>query len=274
MRILITGGNGFIGRYLKQHLSFQHDVIAPSSKELDLTHSSVVDGFFRTQKFDVVIHTAVKGRNNVTEKSSDVSNRIIAMFDNLAKHRNQYNKFIHFGSGAEFGLNQTIDNAYEDDIFKLYPQESYGLGKNVIARAIRIIPNFYNLRVFSCFDTSEDDTRFITKFKKTVDAKQIFEIDQDRYVDFISLQDIAIVVDAVLNNQLTDNDVNLVYQHKCLVSDILYKYCEINNIDTSYVNVTGTSNKNYTGNGDRLSKYNLKLEGMIPTLKRYNNGSI
>jgi hypothetical protein len=114
----------------------------------------------------------------------------------------------------------------------------------------------------------------ITKFKKTVEDNQIFEIDQDRYVDFVSLQDIAVVVDAVLNNQLIDNDVNIVYQNKCLVSDILKKYCEVNNINTNHINITGSINKNYTGNGDRLAKYNLNLEGMIPTLQRYKNDSI
>lgn len=274
MRILITGGNGFIGSYLKKHLSIQHEVIAPSSKELDLIDSVSVSNFFNNQKFDAVIHSAVRGRNSVTEKTSDVCSEIISMFENLVEHQHRYHTLIHFGSGAEFGLEQTVDTALEDDILKCYPQESYGLGKNIVARAIRVIPNFYNLRVFSCFDPSESDNRLIAKFKKLVDANQVFEIDQDRYVDFVSLHDIAVVVDAALNNQLADNDVNIVYQNKCLVSDILYKYCEVNNVDTKHIRITGTSNKNYTGNGDRLAKYNLKLEGMVPTLQRYKNGSI
>lgn len=274
MRILITGGNGFIGRYLKQHLSAQHDVTAPSSKELDLTDSNAVREFFKDQYFDAVIHSAVRGRNNVTEKSADVCSEIISMFENLFEHSQHYNKFIQFGSGAEFGLDSTIDNAHEDDILNCYPQESYGLGKNIIARAIRVIPNFFTLRLFSCFDPSETDNRLLAKFKKTVEAEQIFKIDQDRYVDFVSLRDIAIVVDAVLNNEITDNDINVVYQQKWLVSDILKKYCEVNGVNANQIVVTETNDKNYTGNGDRLAKYNLNLEGMVPTLQRYKNGSI
>jgi GDP-L-fucose synthase len=274
MRILITGSNGFIGRYLKQYLSVQHDIVAPSSKELDLTNEYAVSAFFKDCYFDTVIHAAVKGRNNVTDQSDNLCNEIVIMFENLFQHSKHYNQFIHFGSGAEFGLNQSIDNVHEDDVLKCFPKESYGLGKNIVARAIKVIPNFYNLRVFSCFDPSESESRLITKFKKTVEEEKVFEIDQDRYVDFVTLHDIAVVVDAVLNNQITDNDINIVYQQKMLVSDILYKYCKINNIDINRVIVTGHSNKNYTGNGDRLAKYNLNLEGMVPTLQRYKHGSI
>lgn len=274
MKILLTGGNGFIGSYLKKHLSVQHEVISPSSKELNLIDKNAVDSFFKDQYFDTVIHAAVRGRNSVTEQAVDLCSEIITMFENLFQHSDHYKQFIHFGSGAEFGLNRSIDNALEDDILNYFPEESYGLGKNFIARAIRCIPNFYNLRIFSCFDPSETKNRLVLKFKNTVESGNVFEIDQDRYVDFASLHDIAVVVDAVLNNQLTDNDVNIVYQNKMLVSDILYKYCEVNNIDKDQIIVTGTSNKNYTGNGDRLAKHNLNLEGIIPTLQRYKHGSI
>ena len=39
MKILITGGSGFIGRSLIKAFKEDYDVFAPSSKELDLTNS-------------------------------------------------------------------------------------------------------------------------------------------------------------------------------------------------------------------------------------------
>jgi nucleoside-diphosphate-sugar epimerase len=274
MKILVTGASGFIGKYLTTHLSNNHEVSSPSSRELDLTDTISVNEFFKDHQFDIVIHAAVRGRNNVQDFNSPVSNDIVNMFVNLVNNRSQYTTLINFGSGAEFGLDQNVYYCNEDDIVDIIPKESYGLGKNLIARTMRSMSNFYNLRIFSCFDPSEDGSRLITKFKQSIERGDIFELDQDRYVDFVSLQDIAVVVDAVLNNQLLYNDVNVVYQDKMLVSDILLAYCKIHGIDTSHLVITGTSNKHYTGNGDRLAKHNLKLQGIIPTLQRYKHGSI
>ncbi len=274
MRILITGASGFIGKYLKTYLSNNHEVLAPSSAELDLTNTCLVNKFFEHQQFDAVIHTAIRGRNNVQDVSSEIANDIVSMFVNLISNRQHYKTLINFGSGAEFGLDRSIDTSAEDDILTVIPIEGYGLGKNIVARTIQGIPNFYNLRVFSCFDPSEDANRLITKFKKICEQDGIFELAQNRYVDFVSLQDIATVVNAALNNQLAYTDINIVYQNKLLLSDLLSTYCQIHNIDTKHLVITGTSNKHYTGNGDRLASLNLNLEGIRPTLKRYKHGSI
>ena len=274
MKILVTGASGFIGKYLTTHLSNNHEVSSPSSRELDLTDTISVNKFFKDRQFDIVIHAAVRGRNNVQDFNSPVSNDIVNMFVNLVNNRSHFTTLINFGSGAEFGLDRNVYSCNEDDILDIIPKESYGLGKNLIARTMRSMSNFYNLRIFSCFDPSEDSNRLITKFKQSIERGDAFELDQDRYVDFVSLHDIAVVVDAVLNNQLLYNDVNIVYQDKMLVSDILFAYCKIHGIDTSQLVITGRTNKHYTGNGDRLARHNLNLQGIIPTLQRYKHGSI
>jgi nucleoside-diphosphate-sugar epimerase len=270
MKILLTGSNGFIGQYLQNRLSVDHTVICPLSKELDLTSRSKVNEFFKDQYFDVVIHAAVKGRNEVLHIDKRIVIDNVSMFTNLYENRECYKKFINLGSGAEFGLDQSINNAPEEQIFNRFPIESYGLAKNVIARIINITPDFFNLRIFSCFDPSESENRLLKKFRKSVDEKRVFIIDKDRYVDFVSLGDIYTVINAVLNNQIIDRDLNVVYPEKYKISDILKTYCEINAIEGSYFLVTGVDNKNYTGNGEKLTNYDLKLEGLTAALKKYN----
>jgi GDP-L-fucose synthase len=274
MKILITGSCGFIGKYLTTYFANSHELVAPTSQELDLINTAAVNEFFKDQEFDAVIHAAARGRNSVQELNNSLAIDNVNMFVNLVNNRDHYGSLINFGSGAEFGLDHSIYNCVEDDIINVIPKEGYGLGKNIIARAMKGIPNFYNLRIFSCFDPSEDNCRLIAKFKQVSEQGSVFEIDQDRYVDFVSLHDIAIVVDSALNNQLSYNDMNIVYQDKLLVSDMLYAYCKIHNINTDQVSITGKSNKHYTGDSSRLAGHNLKLEGIIPTLQRYKHGSL
>lgn len=274
MKILLTGGSGFIGKYLRSHLEKTHEVISPSSKELNLTNRNSVLEFFKGQQFDIVIHSAVVGRELVNSTSDNIGLDIISMFMNLLENKDHYGKFINFGSGAEFGLNQSIDLAKEESIFEKFPQESYGLGKNIVARTIQNFPDFYNLRIFSCIDPSESEKRLVTRFKEFSDLGNVFEIENNRYVDFISLRDLATVVYAVLDNVITDTDINVVYQNKLTVADILYKYCDINRIDPSLIRIVSNSEKNYTGNGDKLENLGIQFEGIESTLQRYKNGSI
>jgi dTDP-4-dehydrorhamnose reductase len=58
MRILITGGSGFIGRHLAEQLAGTYEVSAPSSAELDLLNEQKVREYLDARRFDVIVHTA------------------------------------------------------------------------------------------------------------------------------------------------------------------------------------------------------------------------
>src|SRR5437763_1861590 len=59
MRILLTGGSGFIGRNLSDHISRDHNVLAPTHSELDLAGNLAADAWFRAHEVDAVIHNAI-----------------------------------------------------------------------------------------------------------------------------------------------------------------------------------------------------------------------
>ena len=57
-RVLLTGGRGFIGRHLQEQLSTRYEIIAPTSRELDLTKAELVESYLRQNNFDLVVHAA------------------------------------------------------------------------------------------------------------------------------------------------------------------------------------------------------------------------
>jgi GDP-L-fucose synthase len=58
-RIFLTGGLGMVGRNLQEHpLAAQYDIIAPSSKELDLADAVATQKFINEIKPSAVIHAA------------------------------------------------------------------------------------------------------------------------------------------------------------------------------------------------------------------------
>jgi 3-oxoacyl-[acyl-carrier protein] reductase len=58
-RVLLTGGSRGIGRAIKENLSCDFEVIAPSREELDLLDNASIDTFMRrNREFDIVINNA------------------------------------------------------------------------------------------------------------------------------------------------------------------------------------------------------------------------
>jgi len=59
MRILITGGNGMVGKnILEHHKATNYDILAPSSSELNLRNFDSVDSYIKQHKPDIIIHAA------------------------------------------------------------------------------------------------------------------------------------------------------------------------------------------------------------------------
>ncbi len=163
MRILITGGSGFIGKNLAEQLASTYEVLAPSSTELDLLKEQAVREYLSAHSFDVIVHAATTRSNRRLAGPPDLLDRNCRMFFNLVRNQSRFGKMIHFGSGAEYGRVQLPAQVREDYFDSRVPRDAYGFSKYICAKHIERSDRIVNLRLFGVFGAYEDYTvRFIS----------------------------------------------------------------------------------------------------------------
>jgi UDP-glucose 4-epimerase len=244
VRILVTGGNGYIAKSITNNLWQKHHILSPGKEELDLLDSKSVDTFFEGKYFDVVIHTATLGGSRLKEEDETVSFYNLIMFYNLIRKKQQFNKLISFGSGAEFNKDYS----------------PYGFSKKVINKLIHKHDNFYNLRIYAVFDEKEKDTRFIkSNIQRCIDNKPIV-IHQDKLMDFIYMPDLITIVEYYIAHTDLIKEIDCIYDDPYSLSNIAK---QINNLSANKVpiNIEDTlPGQNYIGNYNKLPIAFIGLE--------------
>jgi UDP-glucose 4-epimerase len=263
MNILITGGDGFIADHLKRYLSNFHSVYAPKRTQLDCLSSEQVSNFFDQYSIDVVIHTALTGREELFSSNPQFLVDGLLMWKNLYNNRHKFKQLIQFGTAYELDLNKHNNLITASDILKDLPNTSYGYSKNLISRVCLETENFYNLRLFGNFHPSEKPFRF---FKKLYTSTH-FEISQNKFFDYVYLDDILTVVKFVIDEKPSLRDFNVVYKHKLSLSSQVEIFCSINKIDPTII--IKEEGFNLTGDSTILDSFNLKLTGLESGFEKY-----
>jgi dTDP-4-dehydrorhamnose reductase len=178
IKILITGGNGYIAKSLYKAYKDIYDVTSITRKDLDLTNGEAIIQWFKDKYFDVVVHCASNGGSRLKGDTFADMDRNLCMYYNLLQCQSHYNKFIHFGSGAEL----------------LQRDTPYGLSKYVIRQSILEKNRFYNIRIYGVFDENELDTRFVKSNIKRYINKEPMLI-QDKRMSFFYMKDLITLVD-------------------------------------------------------------------------------
>ena len=205
MKILITGSNGYVASSLIPFLQKGNELIKTNRQNLDLKNEKDVDLFFaRNGFFDAVIHTAVEGGSRIKNDTSEILDNNLNYYYNLLKNKSNYNKFIHFGSGAEI---------HNSDSY-------YGLSKKVIRESIQHKENFFNIRIFGVFNHNELPTRFIKSSINKYINKNPIDIHKDKKMDFFYMKDLISVVDFYLTNESAPKEFDCSYKRHYKLSEI------------------------------------------------------
>ena len=207
MKILITGGNGYIAKNIYSSLSSKYNITAITRQDFDLTCWESTYKFFYDKTFDVVIHTATSGGSRLKEETDLVIRENLLMYRNLLNHQDKFTKFINFGSGAE------LNN----------PTTSYGISKQMIADSMFFKPNFLNLRIFAVFDDNELDTRFIKSNIQRYINREDIVIYQDKKMDFFYMKDLISLIEWFINQREEEfpiQEINCSYLEKNTLTQI------------------------------------------------------
>lgn len=215
MKILITGGNGYLARNIVHGLS-DYEVTTVTRSDFDLADKIATTAWFTDKQFDVVLHTAIKGGSRLRPDGIMDSWNNMKMFNNLIDNKEHFNRLINFGSGAEYG------------------ESAYGTSKHVIHQHVKEIDNFYTLRIYAVFNEDELDTRFIKNNLLRYLAREPMIVYQNKFMDFFYMGDLIKVVRYYIETENPPKEFNCVYGERLT----LYRITAIINALPNYkVNV-------------------------------------
>ena len=228
MKVLVTGGAGFIGKHLtkflldKGHQITIFDDFSNSEKadvsfladmgvkilEGDITEmDSIVDGL---KNYDIVVHLAAKISVDESIKNPDETFHVnVDGTKNLliACKRNNVKKLIVASSAAVYG--EGLENVKLTEDSMMDPMSPYGESKVKMEEEIRkfILQDKLDcviLRCFNIFGTgqSPEYAGVITKFIKKIKNNEPLEIfgDGRQTRDFVSVNDVIESIYCAINN--------------------------------------------------------------------------
>lgn len=194
MKLLVTGGKGFIGRSLAEGLGAGFDISAPGRQELDLLDERAVAAYLKAGRFDAVAHCATYDaapKTSVKDPAKVLENNL-RMFFNLARREGEYGRLLYFGSGAEFGRGHWRPRMAEDFFDEHVPPDQYGFSKYLMTKYALKAGNIHNLRLFGVFG-KYDDWRY--RFLPNICARLALDlplvIGQNRRADLLYIDDLV-----------------------------------------------------------------------------------
>jgi UDP-glucose 4-epimerase len=275
VKILLTGGNGFLAKEIYEDLKDKYEIVnvsRTSHKSVDLTNKEQVKLFFEENLyFDFVIHTAIKGGKRTDIDNYEVLLDNVLMFNNIIQNKDKFGKMFNFCSGAAFRGNGDTDKVKECEIINHWPKNFYGLSKNIISRRILELDYVYNFRIFGCFGVNEEESRFIKSCFRSIKNNKEILVHQNKEMDFFYSKDLIKVLEYYMNNSNKElpSDINLVYSDKKTLLDIAKTIKDLTKSDICCIVQDNSQGKPYTGSGDELQKLPLKLIGLKQGIKEY-----
>lgn len=233
MKILLTGGSGFIGRNIRESfLAEKYEILSPSSKELNLADEESVDAFFKNNSIDLVVHAAVKPGHRNAKDFSNLFYTNTRMFFNLERHKDEYQKMLVLGSGAIYDMRYYRPKMKEEEWTNHIPADEHGYCKYVCEKVIEHSSNIFDLRIFGIFGKYED---YAIRFISNAICKTLFDlpitIKQNRKFDYLYVNDLMPILDWFIDNNPQKKSYNITPDCAISLYDLAIMVRDISNSD-------------------------------------------
>ncbi len=217
MKVLITGGGGFVGKYLVQQLLGLNIKVVIMGRvrpnnytgdfiQTDILMTKDLDNIFNQVKADCLIHLAWYTEHQLFWGSEinlrwiDASVRLVEAFCSAGGK-----KLIALGSCAEYALNSGYCH---EDKTPVDPISLYGVSKDVTRNLISVICEKYGVefvwaRIFFPFGLGENSKKLIPSLISYFKNNQKpFAVNNEASRDFIHVTDVSNAIVYLLNNKV------------------------------------------------------------------------
>lgn len=265
INILLTGGSGFIGKNLYEGLKDEYKIFVPTHKELEMMDPVAVRKYIIKNNIKVVIHTAVKGGDLVLEN-------ILRMFLSIHNNLNLLDKFINFGSGAEYAKTRDLKKVKETELGKFIPQNNYGLGKLICSKLSKGNKKITTLIPFGIFGPGED---YRLKFIANAIAKNLLglpiKIKQDVVFDYLYIKDLIPMIKFFLKSKKAHGDFNISTTKSISLTQIVNLVNKNSKKPSKVTVINKNLNFQYTGSNKKLLKTipHLKITSYEESIKDF-----
>jgi UDP-glucose 4-epimerase len=228
--IIVTGGNGFIGKHLVKRLlsDSSYSVASINNKHVetngektarltfytaDIRNTGAISNIFRNEKADTCIHLAarISVADSIKNPQETMDVNVKGTLNVLeASHKSGVNNFVFASSAAVYG---DVEKLPISESQPLSPLSPYGSSKMMAEQHISSYQNqnkikkTISLRIFNVYGSGQaNEADVITKFTKRLSSGRppIISGDGMQTRDFISVDD---VVDAIILSTRAMEDV-------------------------------------------------------------------
>ncbi|MEK4843812.1 MULTISPECIES: NAD-dependent epimerase/dehydratase family protein [Staphylococcus] len=265
MKLLITGGAGFIGSHLAEHFNKANEVFILDNLstghrsnvefiddayfiENDVINTSFVTSLVEKEQFDIVIHLAavvsvVETINDPIKSQSVNINGTLNLLEANRQYNHNLKKFIFASSAAVYGNTEGLPKQVETFID---PESPYAVEKYAGEQYTKIYNTLYQLpttalRFFNIYGPRQDPHSPYSGLLSIIDNKfknnETFTFfgDGEQTRDFVYVKDLVRAVSIVLDNEVTNGKIyNLATGKQISLLEIFDKFKMVYNKTINY----------------------------------------